>query len=148
MIGFTWFFVSGAILFVSLVRVPRFHRFLGQRLKPPQDFLRQITLQMTKQFGINKAPRIAVSRANISPVVWWSGGRPLIVIPKLAVDGLTVDHLKGIVAHEMAHVKRLDYYVRWLEWFAVLTHWWNPILWFIRKEAPATEEIACETLMI
>ena len=70
------------------------------------------------------------------------------MIPKLAVDGLTVDHLKGIVAHEMAHVKRLDYYVRWLEWFAVLTHWWNPILWFIKKEAPATEEIACETLMI
>ena len=67
-------------------------------------------LQRAKQFGIDKAPpRIAVSWANISPFVWWSGGRPWILIPQLAIDGLTIDHLKWIVAHEMAQVKRLAY---------------------------------------
>ena len=38
--------------------------------------------------------------------------------------------LTGVLAHELAHVRRRDHLVRWLEWLACVAFWWNPVAWW------------------
>ena len=53
-----------------------------------------------------------------------------------------------ILAHELAHVCRRDYLVRWLEWTACVCFWWNPVVLFAQRNLRAMEEICCDELVI
>ena len=147
-LGWTWISVSALLLVVSLGRVIRFHYHLQRQLLPATGSLIRLSRRAARQIGLQHEPPLAITRANISPFVWWTGGRPLVVVPQLAIDGLSDDDLQMILAHELIHVKRGDHYVRWLEWLAGLTLWWNPVLWVARGQLRTTEEIACDALVV
>jgi len=53
-----------------------------------------------------------------------------------------------VLAHEMAHVRRRDYMVRWLEWLACVCFWWNPVVWWAQRNLRAMEEICCDALVL
>ena len=147
-LGYAWVLVSALLLAISLLRVVRFHYCLQRQLLPATEALSKLARQVANQVGIQRMPRVVISKANLSPFVWWTGGRPLVVIPQLAIEGLAGDELRLIVAHELAHVKRRDYYVRWLEWLSGIALWWNPILWVARRQLRTTEEIACDAMVV
>ncbi len=147
-LAYAWVLISALLLAISLLRVIRFHYCLQRQLLPATEALSKLVRQVANQIGIRRLPRVAISQANLSPFVWWTGGRPLVVIPQLAIEGLAGDELRLIVAHELAHVKRRDYYVRWLEWLSGIALWWNPVLWVARRQLRTTEEIACDAMVV
>ena len=49
-------------------------------------------------------------------MTWWTGGRVRVLVPAGLCDELDLGRLRWILAHELAHVKRRDHLVRWLEW--------------------------------
>jgi len=51
---------------------------------------------------------------------------------------------RGVIAHELAHVRRRDHWVRWLELVAGCIWWWNPVFWFVRRRLHESAEIACD----
>ena len=147
-LAYAWVLISALLLAISLLRVIRFHYCLQRQLLPATEALSKLVRQVANQIGIRRLPRVVISQANLSPFVWWTGGRPLVVIPQLAIEGLAGDELRLIVAHELAHVKRRDYYVRWLEWLSGIALWWNPVLWVARRQLRTTEEIACDAMVV
>jgi DUF4097 and DUF4098 domain-containing protein YvlB len=50
--------------------------------------------------------------------------------------------------HELAHVRRGDHLVRWLDWAVVAWLWWNPLAWIARRGLRSTEELACDALVL
>ena len=56
--------------------------------------------------------------------------------------------MRWILAHELAHVRRRDHLVRWLEWLACTVFWWNPIAWWTRRRLRAAGEICCDALVV
>ncbi len=50
--------------------------------------------------------------------------------------------------HELAHVQRRDYLIRWLEWLACACFWWNPVVWWAQRNLCAAEEICCDELVL
>ena len=105
-LAYAWVLISALLLAISLLRVIRFHYCLQRQLLPATEALSKLVRQVANQIGIQRLPRVVISQANLSPFVWWTGGRPLVVIPQLAIEGLAGDELRLIVAHELAHVKR------------------------------------------
>jgi hypothetical protein len=93
-------------------------------------------------------PKILVMRADIAPFVWWMAGRSVIVIPSHAVEELSSNDLQLVVTHEMAHIRRRDHWFRWIEWVAVVFMWWNPLMWWARNQLRASEEMACDDLVL
>jgi len=61
---------------------------------------------------------------------------------------MDAQQLQCILAHELAHVRRRDYLVRWLEWLACVCFWWNPVVWWAQRNLRAAEEICCDELVI
>ncbi len=143
-----WLLVSVAIFIISAFRILRFHFLLRANSHLHPKLSQGLAVDVAGQFGIRRAPGIIVSLANIAPFVWWMSGRSVIVISKQATEKLNHRDLRLIITHEMAHIKRRDHWFRWLEWIALIGHWWNPVVWWVRHHLRVSEEVACDDLVL
>jgi beta-lactamase regulating signal transducer with metallopeptidase domain len=143
-----WIGVSALLFVVSTVRIRRFNRLLKANSRLAPKYISEISTNVAERIGIHGVPRVVLSGARTAPYVWWLGGQPRITISEQAVYALSRHDLRLVIAHEMAHIKRRDHWVRWLEWFAVNSFWWNPVMWWARSQLRISEEIACDNLVI
>jgi beta-lactamase regulating signal transducer with metallopeptidase domain len=143
-----WLLGSAIVLVWSMARVCRFGRLLAAESEVAPQELQEEADKMARQLGLATAPTIRTIAACLSPMVWWTGGQVRIVIPRALLDQMDVQNWRWILAHEMAHVRRRDYLVRWIEWLACVCFWWNPVVWWAQRNLRAAEEICCDDLVI
>ena len=143
-----WLLGSVVVFAFSIVRVCRFSRLLAAKSEAARQDLQTIVVEIAHRLGLNKIPTILTTSASISPMVWWAGGKVRIIIPTALLDRMDAQQWKWIVAHELAHVRRRDYLVRWLEWLACVCFWWNPVVWWAQRNLRAAEEICCDEMVI
>ena len=104
--------------------------------------------QLTQALGLARVPALHTTDAIVSPMACWSGGAVRVLIPSALVEGLNRTELRCILAHELAHVRRRDHLVRWLEWLACTACWWNPVAWWARRRLRAAGEVCCDALVV
>lgn len=139
---------SIAILIASLVRIARFHRLLNESSQAAPPHINQLAASIARQLHLARRPVIQTTTAHISPMVWWTGSHVRIILPDSLIRDCRTDDLRWVLAHELAHVRRRDYLVRWLEWLACVLLWWNPLTWIARHNLRISEEICCDALVI
>lgn len=82
-----------------------------------------------------------------SPMVWCFG-RTRLLWPE-ALDADAIDAcIDGLIVHELAHVKRRDHLVGWIELAAGVVWWWNPLFWFVRAALREQAELSCDAWVI
>ena len=143
-----WMVVSGLLFLFSGFRIIRFHRLLQANSNVHDGLSNGLSVDVANQFSLRKHPEILITQANIAPFVWWRAGRAVIVVSGQAKDDLSDEDLRMVVAHEMAHIKRRDHWFRWIEWFALIGLWWNPVMWWARRQLRISEEMACDDLVL
>ena len=147
-VGFTCLAISLLLCLFSFVRIIRFHWTLVEHTHKNDRLTDTLATSIAQQFGLKKRPKLFVTKANVVPFVWWIQGRSAIVLPEKAVHEMARDDLRLVIAHEMAHIKRRDHWFRWVEWLALISLWWNPVMWWARKQLRITEELACDELVL
>lgn len=143
-----WGVGSLLVLAVSLTRIVRFDRLLRRTSREAPVGIRQAAAGMARHLGLRSTPLILTSSARLSPMTWWTGGRVRIIIPETLADEVGTQPLQWVLAHELAHVKRRDYLVRWLEFLACAMFWWNPVAWWARQNLRYDEEASCDALVL
>jgi beta-lactamase regulating signal transducer with metallopeptidase domain len=78
-----------------------------------------------------------------SPFIWCVR-RPLLLWPAALSQDIPADSIRGLLVHELAHLKRRDHWVGWLELAAGCLWWWNPLYWCIRHQLRENAELACD----
>ncbi|MHC5039225.1 MAG: M56 family metallopeptidase [Planctomycetota bacterium] len=143
-----WLLGSMSVLVWSLVRVFRFNRlfWMASEKAPPE--VQNLVLEIAHRLGLKSAPILYTTSAQLSPLVWWIGGRVRVLIPAALVREMNEEALRWILSHELAHVRRKDHLVRWLEWLACVCFWWNPVAWWARRNLRANEEVCCDALVL
>jgi hypothetical protein len=68
--------------------------------------------------------------------------RPVILLNARAVDA--ADEAEAIIAHELAHVARLDWIKLLLARVATALFWFNPLVWILAREAHQLREEAAD----
>lgn len=131
----------------SLFRTLRFHRHLQEGSTVAPDEVQQIAGELAEALGLANTPTIRFTGAHVAPLVWWVGGRPRVVVPSILWRELDGAEVRCILAHELAHVRRRDHLVRWIEWLACTVFWWNPLAWWARRRLRAVEEFCCDALV-
>lgn len=66
--------------------------------------------------------------------------RPKIYIPY----GLAEPRLGYVLAHERAHIRRLDHMVRTLAYLVLCLHWFNPLVWLAFHLMGRDMELSCD----
>jgi beta-lactamase regulating signal transducer with metallopeptidase domain len=92
-------------------------------------------------------PQALVARGIVSPFVWFLG-RLSLVWPETMASGDDILRSRGVIAHELAHVRRGDHWVAWLELLAGVVWWWNPLFWFVRRRLRTSAEMACDAIAL
>lgn len=143
-----WLLGSLFIIAWSIRRVFQFARLLRDNTEPAPRELQSAAVTIAKQLGLNTLPEMLTTSAKLSPMVWWAGGIVRVVFPASLLDEMDASEWRWILAHELAHVRRRDYLVRWLEWLACVCFWWNPVVWWAQRNLRRMEEICCDNLVL
>ena len=110
-------------------------------------------LQLTEEIAaiarrIRLRPPAALVAVGIASPFIWSLGRLRLVWPQVMSSRETVIRARGVIAHELAHVRRGDHVVAWVELAAGLIYWWNPLFWYVRRRCRESAEMACDAIAL
>ncbi len=142
-----WIIGSLTVLLVTVRRTVRFHRLL-RAARPANDDEREWIEGLAQRIGMRRAPVIGWVRARISPLVWSVGRRPLLVLPTDLWKILDEHKRSTLVVHELAHLRRGDHLVRFLEVLVTCLYWWHPLLGWIRQSLRDAEERCCDAWVV
>ncbi len=84
----------------------------------------------------------------LSPLVWSPGVRPRLVLPAALFARMDVAAQEAIVAHELAHIRRRDHWVRLLELPITTLFWWHPVVWWACRVLRELEEHCCDGMVL
>ncbi|MCL2803890.1 MAG: M56 family metallopeptidase [Micrococcales bacterium] len=73
-----------------------------------------------------------------------------IIKPELVLPDRTYTHaeLQSVLRHELTHLRRRDVVVKWLMVLACALHWFNPLVWWMRREVDRVCELACDEAVV
>jgi hypothetical protein len=81
-------------------------------------------------------------------MLWTAVGRPRVYLPAELLAKLETVEGDTLLAHELAHLRRGDHWVRWLEFAVQGLYWWLPLVPFARRQVQAHEEECCDALVV
>lgn len=87
-----------------------------------------IMLYCRKRMGIKGKVHLRISEDGTRPAVCGLL-HPVIVVPRNLVPTLGSRHLRDVLFHELAHVKRRDLWVNLLQNIVQVLYFYNPFLW-------------------
>lgn len=70
---------------------------------------------------------------------------PAIILPDREY---TNEQLRAVLLHELTHLRRKDVLVKWLTVLVSALHWFNPIVWLVRREIDRACELSCDEAVI
>lgn len=86
---------------------------------------------------------VAVSNSINGPIVI-GVFKPLILIPRSFAFDMVQEELKPLLYHELAHIKRRDNLLHFVERIIIAFYWWNPIMHYIAARISEERELACD----
>jgi len=97
------------------------------------------TTRMAAAFGIARPVRLGVVDDLASPLTaGWL--RPVILLPAALITGMPAHLLEALLAHEMAHIRRMDYLVNLGQNVVEILLFYHPAVWWISGRIRAERE--------
>lgn len=108
----------------------------------------QQTLQgIAARAGVNRPMRLLVSSlVDVPTVLGWL--RPVILLPVEFFTGLSFEHITALLAHELAHIRRHDYFVSVLQSIAESVLFYHPAVWWVSEQVRHEREMCCDDLAV
>ena len=121
----------------------------GRRNKSPNNSSNQIQEtvdQLTDEFGIRRTVRIQFGLSKSMPMTCGIL-RPQLRLP-LEASTWEPSHLRTVLLHELAHVKRHDVLTQLLVKLTCAVYWFNPLVWIVSRRIELEREKACDDLVL
>lgn len=100
--------------------------------------------KLTRELHIRRPVPAVEYDGTISPMITGIF-RPVVVLPRKAY---TEKELYFILKHELIHLKRNDVLVKFLYVAANALHWFNPLVYIMRKQAVVDMELSCDERVV
>jgi len=123
-----------------------------QRLR--RKMVKQVDYMLLSKLS-QLAERLAVKRAvqlmesalvQVPTIVGWL--RPVILLPAIALTGLSTEQLEALLAHELAHIKRFDYLVNILQTVVEILGFYHLAVWWVSHKIRVERENCCDDLAV
>jgi len=142
--AFVWIAGSVCMGLVEVVRQVGLARRVRMAGPADSSIVRRVD-ELASALGITPVPVVALDDCT-SPAVWCVGPPRLLWPANL--DAGSPAGIDGVIVHELAHIKRRDHIVGWLELVAGLVWWWNPLFWSVQRARREQAELACDAWVI
>ncbi|MEL6110260.1 MAG: M56 family metallopeptidase, partial [Planctomycetota bacterium] len=123
-------------------------RVWAQTASETNDALLDATFaRLRKQLGVSPNVRVLESARVAVPMVIGCL-RPAVLVPTSLLSGLTTVELESILAHELAHIRRHDYFVNLLQNLLETLLFFHPVIWWLSRQTRIEREHCCDELAI
>ena len=93
--------------------------------------------------GLNRAIQYCECKWLQAPaVIGWF--RPIVFLPVTALSGLSEEQLQAVIAHELAHIHRLDPFVNVFQVFVETVLFYHPAVWWLNQRIRIEREHCCD----
>jgi beta-lactamase regulating signal transducer with metallopeptidase domain len=140
-----WLAGTAAVTALQLLRIVRFRLRVGRGRPAPRPLVEQMET-LADLLGLTP-PDLVVLPDLASPMVWGLG-RAQLLWPARLLEGLPAVGQRAVLAHELAHLKRRDHWVGWLQLAAECLWWWYPLFWYVRGQLRREAELACDAWVV
>ncbi|HEY4903312.1 MAG TPA: M56 family metallopeptidase [Candidatus Sulfotelmatobacter sp.] len=130
---------AGGFLLIARERRKRF-------IAVPDSVL-EVCITVQERLGITRAIRYCQCRSLQSPAVlgWF---RPIVMLPMCALTGLSSEQLESVIAHELAHIKRLDSFVNVFQICVETLLFYHPAIWWLNRRIRNEREHCCDDIAV
>ena len=112
-----------------------------RRLPPADEATCRLVLGLCRRLGVQRAPSVRLSDESPAPFVMGSIS-PLLVLSHRQL--VRPNELETVIVHELAHLRRGDVFVRYLQWLAgTLLFFWPVVAW-VNRRLDVAREHACD----
>jgi beta-lactamase regulating signal transducer with metallopeptidase domain len=140
-----WLVGTAVSISIHALQVIRFIRLIADCQPAPLSLTRRVQAIAVKMGVL--PPRLVVAAGIRSPVIW-GGFTQQLIWPACLPGDFESRRWDGVIAHELAHLRRRDHWVGWLELLAGCIWWWNPLFWYVRHQLRENSELACDALVV
>ncbi len=135
--------LSGMLALRS-IRLARRYRVRRALKSPEIDAILQDCLRRT---GLTRGPALMECPAIASPALFGLF-RPQLILPEGFLRRFSVQELRFVLLHELAHLRRRDLWSNWVATLLTILHWFNPLVWLGFARWRADRELACDALAL
>jgi beta-lactamase regulating signal transducer with metallopeptidase domain/thiol-disulfide isomerase/thioredoxin len=121
-------------------------RTLHRTTEVPDGELQRRFVRLSEQLGLRRLPRLLLSHEPCGPAAF-GVLRPVVVLPE-TVAWLDASALDAILAHELAHHRRHDLWINWVQLALTVVWWFNPVLWVLNRQIRKVREDCCDDLLL
>lgn len=106
------------------------------------DWLNELLTRTKACVRIRRPIRLKLIAEPMSPAVC-GFYRPIILLPQ-ALTSLPESRLRGVLLHELTHLRRGDVWVNCIQALLQILYWWHPLLWFANARIRRLREEAVD----
>ncbi len=107
----------------------------------------EICHTLQRRLGLDRAIAYCECKWLQAPaVIGWF--RPVVFLPVTALTGLSEDQLQSVIAHELAHIQRLDPFVNVFQVCVETLLFYHPAVWWLNKRIRAEREHCCDEMAV
>jgi beta-lactamase regulating signal transducer with metallopeptidase domain len=128
-----------------LVQRGRLGRLLSRATAAAEPRLLAVMEQVAAQLGLSQPPDLVLTDGEGSPFVCGLF-RPVLVLPRGLLAELDADHLRMVLLHELAHLKRRDLWWGWLPALVRIVYFFHPVAHWVCFRIRLERELACDQL--
>ena len=103
--------------------------------------------RISSALGLRRPVLLRVSSAITGPVTV-GALRALVLLPLSAVTSLGMDELEVVLAHELAHVRRADFFWNLVQTLVETLFFFHPAVWWLSSRIRHERELCCDDLAL
>jgi beta-lactamase regulating signal transducer with metallopeptidase domain len=142
LVGAIWAVVGIALIAHQCITIILFARRLGSLKRSSDSQLLAPMCECADEMGA--FPLEIVSTHRVSTPVLAGIMRPVLLMPAGLSSALSIDELRAVMAHELAHAQRRDVGIRFIVTLLVCVHWFNPLVWLAAARYRLESEMDCD----
>jgi beta-lactamase regulating signal transducer with metallopeptidase domain len=114
---------------------------------PSEQVWQKLVAQLSKRISLKANVRLCESE-HIQSVFTAGVWRPVIMIPIGYLTGLSSQHVEAILLHELAHIRRYDYFLNLVQSFVESLFYFHPAVWWVSHQVRVAREECCDDLAV
>jgi len=141
LIGVTYLSVGYCKELFSIYKLPK------TKVSEPEKWLSDLFITIKEELNVRQNVRLLVSKFVDVPMVIGCL-KPVVLVPLNMILGLTNEQLRLLIAHELAHVKRYDYFINLIQSLVEVFLFYHPAVKWISKQIRTDREYCCDDIAV
>jgi TonB family protein len=142
-----WIWLAGAVIVAAsfLVGFARVKLLLRAAQPVTSHPIARVAKEIAVALNLRRPIRLLQNQGEVLGT--WGVLRPQLLLP-LEANHWDEERLRIVLAHELAHVKRIDWLVQMLAESARVIYWFNPLFWLLCRHLRLESELACDDVVL